>query len=74
MALYQPEGRSLSQAVAWFQPYLLKEKQMERQDAVPPGNNAILTIYNRASPEYPLLKADQVFAQYPEFVRTPWAI
>ncbi|TGE23481.1 alginate lyase family protein [Hymenobacter metallicola] len=69
-----PEGRSLSQAVAWFRPYLLREKQMERKDAVPSGNNAILTIYHRASPEYPTLEADKVFALYPDFVRTPWAI
>ncbi|MCB2410507.1 alginate lyase family protein [Hymenobacter lucidus] len=69
-----PEGRSLGQAVAWFRPYLLKEKQMERPDAVPAGNTAILTIYNRADREYPALEANKVFAQYPDFVRTPWAI
>jgi hypothetical protein len=69
-----PEGRSLGQAVAWFQPYLLHQKQMEHKDAVPSGNTAILTIYNRASREYPALEADKVFAQYPDFVRTPWAI
>ncbi|SNC77685.1 Alginate lyase [Hymenobacter gelipurpurascens] len=69
-----PDGRGLAPAVAWFQPYLLRQKQMEKADAVPAGNTTILTIYHQAGPQYPSLPTDKVFALYPEFVRTPWAL
>jgi hypothetical protein len=69
-----PDGRGLQPAVAWFRPYLLREKQMPKADVTPAGNSLVLAVYARASREYPTLEADKVFALYPDFNRTPWAL
>ncbi|GAB3851451.1 alginate lyase family protein [Hymenobacter terrigena] len=69
-----PDGRSLQKAVAWFRPYLLHEKQMEKKELTPSSNTTVLAIYGLAAREYPALDAPKVFAQYPDFARTPWGI
>ena len=68
-----PNGRSLRTAVAWFRPYLMHEKQMDRADVAATSDNAALSIYDRATRPYPELNTAAVFAQYPAYARTPWA-
>ncbi|WP_165699440.1 alginate lyase family protein [Hymenobacter jejuensis] len=67
------DGRGLRQAVAWFRPYLLQQKKMERPDVAPTNNNTILALYNHAGRIYPELEVAKVFALYPDYVRVPWA-
>lgn len=69
-----PDGRSLHAAFLWLKPYLLQQKQMERSDVVPTGNESALLLYGKAAPHYPDLEADNVFARYPHTVRLPWAL
>ena len=68
------DGLSLHKAVAWFQPYLLRQKQMEHQDVAPTSNTTILALYNRASREYADLEVNKVFALNSGIARVPWAI
>ncbi|MCC3159781.1 alginate lyase family protein [Hymenobacter sp. 15J16-1T3B] len=68
------DGRGLQPAVAWFRPYLLREKQMDKADVTPAGNTLVLSVYSRAGREYPALEADKILALYPDFNRTPWAL
>ncbi|UOG77094.1 alginate lyase family protein [Hymenobacter tibetensis] len=69
-----PDGRSLRKAVVWLQPYLLREKQLERADVTPTSNQMALTLYQRAAKEYTALNAAQVLALYPDFQAAPWAL
>ncbi|OGX87046.1 hypothetical protein BEN47_12100 [Hymenobacter lapidarius] len=69
-----PDGRGLHPAIAWFKPYLLRQKQMDRPDVVPVSNHAVLTLYHLASPHYADLEAEKVFALNPDFARVPWAL
>jgi len=68
------DGRGLRPAVEWLRPYLLKQRQMDRADAAPTSNHGALGIYNQASRAYPDLSVADVFAQYPDYPRVPWAI
>ncbi|GAA4379567.1 alginate lyase family protein [Hymenobacter koreensis] len=69
-----PDGRGLRPAVAWFKPYLLSEKQLDRPDAAPANHTTILALYHHAAPHYPELEAALVLARYPDFIPTPWTL
>ena len=69
-----PDGRGLRKAVVWLQPYLLREKQLERADVTPTSNETALMLFQRAAQEYSSLNATQVLALYPDFQSAPWAI
>lgn len=71
---HAPGGQGLAQGVAWFKPYLLREKQMERPDVVPTSNATILVLYDLAGPHYAGLEAARVLAGYPDYVPKPWAL
>ncbi|WP_245711811.1 alginate lyase family protein [Hymenobacter psychrophilus] len=68
------DGRGLEPAVAWFASYLLGQRQFELTDVTPVSNRTLLAIYDRAGPHYPALPVAQVFARYPQEVRTPWSL
>ncbi|MBJ6110339.1 alginate lyase family protein [Hymenobacter sp. BT523] len=69
-----PDGRGLHAALLWLKPYLLQQKQMEKGDIVPAGNESALLLYEKAAPHYPDLEADKVFALYPNALRLPWTL
>jgi hypothetical protein len=68
------DGRGLQKGVEWLQPYLRREKQMDRADVTPTSNTTALMLYQRAAQEYPSLNASQVLALYPNFKSAPWEI
>ncbi|NVO31861.1 alginate lyase family protein [Hymenobacter lapidiphilus] len=69
-----PDGRGLEPAVAWFTPYLLGQRQLERPDVMPVSNRTILAIYNRVRPYYPALPVATVMARFPAESRLPWEL
>jgi hypothetical protein len=68
------DGRGLQKGVEWLQPYLRREKQMDRADVTATSNTTALMLYQRAAQEYPSLNASQVLALYPDFKSAPWEI